>query len=183
MGKSLLEFVDKYRLAIILALVGLIFITAGIVFSRLDLNKGEPVFQTKNEAEVRIDVAGAVKTPGIYTLKADSRLDDALKAAGGLADDADKDWVAKNINLAEKIIDGGKLYIPRIGESSAGQSAGKINVNLASATELDSLPGIGKVTAEKIIEARPFKSVEDLKTKKVVSSSTFEKIKDLVSVY
>ena len=90
--------------------------------------------------------------------------------------------------------DGQKVYVPKIGESvsqsvggSVGQIAGEsvsqlVNINVASESELDKLPGIGPVTAQKIISSRPYSSLEDLLTKKVVSQSTYEKIKDLISL-
>lgn len=94
--------------------------------------------------------------------------------------------------MAAKLVDGAKLYIPRKGESASSMSSdhagvvdqsATINLNEASADQLDSLPGIGQVTAQKIISGRPYTDVQDLLTKKVVSNNVFTKIKDKVSVY
>lgn len=134
-------------------------------------------------SEIFVHVDGSVKTPGVYKLANDSRTSDAVAAAGGFSDNAD----TKNVNLAAKITDGQKIYIPIAGESKGASidqsSSALVNINSASQAQLESLPAIGPVTAQKIIASRPYSTSEDLLTKKVVGSSTFEKIKDLISVY
>ena len=136
----------------------------------------------QNEVVVHVD--GAIKTPGVYKLAADSRIGDAVVAAGGFAGNAD----GKNVNLAAKVADGQKIYIPASGEVTSdkgqvtSQNAQLININTASQSQLESLPAIGPVTAQKIIASRPYSSLEDLLTKKVVSGSTFTKIKDLIGL-
>jgi competence protein ComEA len=140
-----------------------------------------------------VDIEGAVTKPGVYTLPADARVQDSLIAAGGLSSDADRKGIAKLFNMAAKLTDGGKLYFPFVGESvqtasvgTTGQVAGAstsiVNLNTASEAELDGLPGIGQVTAQKIITNRPYQTVDELTSKKVVTASVFAKIKDLVSV-
>lgn len=179
--------INKYKVAIIVGLVGLIFILAGLIMSRANISKGRPVFSGSGSSKtIRVDVEGQIKHPGVYDFKEGDRADDAIKASGGFTDKVDRTWVGKNINLSDKLIDGQKIYIPAVGEvttSSSSLNSNKVNLNTASETELDKLPGVGPVTVGKIVNARPFGSVEDLKIKKVVNSSTFEKIKDLVSVY
>lgn len=137
--------------------------------------------------EVVVHVDGAVKNPGIYKLAADSRVNDAVVAAGGLSQDAD----SARINLAARLSDGTKVYIPShddpvsagLSGSVAGQvSSGLININTATEAQLDTLPGIGPVTASKIISLRPYSSLNELLDKKAVSKSTFEKIKGLISL-
>lgn len=138
--------------------------------------------------EIVVDVAGAVVTPGVYKLAQESRVFDAIKAAGGLNEDADR----TRINLAAKVVDGQKINVPAIGEqlgssivgsSVAGQSiSGLVSINSGSQAELESLPGIGPVTAVKIISSRPYSTLEDLKTKKAVGSATYDKIKDLITL-
>ncbi|KKR50738.1 MAG: Competence protein ComEA helix-hairpin-helix repeat protein [Candidatus Curtissbacteria bacterium GW2011_GWA1_40_16] len=139
--------------------------------------------------EIVVDVGGAVNLPGLYKLSGDARVANAISAAGGLSNDAD----SKQVNLAAKIVDGQKVYVAKIGESvsqSTGTSVsqiagasigGLVNINSASAAELDTLPGIGPVTANKIIASRPYSSLNDLVFKKAVSSSVFSKIKDKIS--
>jgi competence protein ComEA len=140
-------------------------------------------------SQIIVHVDGAVVEPGVYTLEPDTRVNDAIIAAGGLSGQADQ----ARINLAAKISDGQKVYIPAIGESmgesvggSGGQVAGGsvnqlVNINTASEAELDKLPGIGPVTTQKIIASRPYSALEELLTKKVVNSSVWEKIKGLIT--
>lgn len=142
----------------------------------------------KKTSQITVDVSGAVLRPGVYDLPADSRIRDALIKAGGVSADADREYVAKVVNLAARLTDGAKVYIPHTGEAVAGATsmsgaASLININTASVAELDSLPGIGKVTAEKIIDNRPYGSASELAEKKVLSTSVYEKVKEKVSVY
>lgn len=110
-------------------------------------------------------------------------------AAGGLSARADREWVAKNLNLAMKLTDGAKVYVPAFGEnagapgSSEALVSGTININTGSASELDGLPGVGPVTAQKIIDNRPYSSVQDLLSKKAVNQKVFDNIKDKISVF
>lgn len=176
-------------LAVGIFLVGLFVLALGAGLFFFKNSEGEDVqiiSASQGEAlqgsEVIVDVGGAVITPGIYRLSSSLRVDDAIKAAGGLADGAD---IAK-MNLAAKISDGQKIFVPEKGEQSAtGNQQSTINnlVNINSATEkdLDTLPGVGPVTAQKIIAGRPYSSLNDLLAKKAVSGSVYEKIKDLVA--
>ena len=133
-----------------------------------------------------IYVSGAVKSPGIYELEADSRIYDAIDAAGGFDENADAEYINNSVNLASKILDEQKITIPfentSTSEMSAQTQSGLININNASEAELDSLPGIGPATAKKIIQARPFQNIEDLKSVAGIGDSKFTQIKDLVTV-
>lgn len=131
-------------------------------------------------AKIVIDVSGSVVEPGVYELPAYSRVRDAVMVAGGLTDEADR----SKINMAAKVADGQKVYIAKVGDlvgQVAGVSEGLVNINTATEKELDRLPGVGPVTSSKIIASRPYSAPEDLLTKKVVSSSVFEKIRDLIT--
>ena len=137
---------------------------------------------------VRISVRGAVVSPGIYRLASGSIVQDALLAAGGVLPQGD----TSRLNLAALLSDGQELRIPlQTPTPAAGtplapvpQSGGKINLNTATLVELESLPGVGPVLAQRIIEYRetygPFQSVEDLLHVKGIGPSLFEKIRDLV---
>ena len=145
-----------------------------------------------------VDVAGAVLRPGVYRLPAGSRIGDAIDAAGGYDPRVDADRAADELNLASVISDGDRIRVPSRDDSpgtaagdpgGAAQSGeaggGLVNVNSASAAELGVLPGIGPVTAGKIIAAReeePFAAIDDLLSRKVVGNATMEKIRDLVTV-
>ena len=153
-------------------------------------------------AEVVVDIQGAVVDAGLHHLPAGSRVGDAISAAGGYSAAVDIAAAAVQLNLAELLTDGAKLHVPVRGEvalqattvprepGAAGPpdttvDGGLINVNTASADLLESLPGIGEVTAAKIIAARegaPFASVDELQTRDVLGPSTFEKVRSLVTV-
>jgi competence protein ComEA len=188
-----LETLFKFKVPLTLAFLGIVFVALGIMSPSLNQkasdNKEIVVSNpssSQSGSKIKVDVSGAVKAPGVYSLDKDSRVFDAVTAAGGLTSEADQSWVAKTINLAAKLLDGQKIYIKTIDQKSnltKEDADSKININTASESELDSLPGVGKVTAEKIIAARPFSDPKELLTKKIVGNSTYEKIKDLVSVY
>ncbi|HEX8965607.1 MAG TPA: ComEA family DNA-binding protein [Patescibacteria group bacterium] len=146
----------------------------------------------KTVKTIIVDVEGAVFKSGAYTIPENSRVQDALIAAGGISVDADQKYFEQKINLAAKLVDGAKIYIPRTGESildsgaetaTVGQQQTPININTASLAVLDSLPGIGQTLAQRIIDSRPYQAIEDLVTKKVLGQKVFDKIKDQLSVY
>ncbi len=144
-----------------------------------------------------VDVQGAVASPGLHRLPADSRVGDAIAAAGGYSPLVDIAAAATRLNLAERLMDGAKVHVPARGDvavtaaetaapagSSGPASGGPIDINHASAEELDTLPGIGPVTAEKIISARAqaaFASIDELLSRSVVGPSTMDKIRDLIT--
>lgn len=142
---------------------------------------------------IYVDVAGAVERPGVYTLASGSRVGEALAAAGGLSAQADRNYVTRYLNLAEKVADGAKIYVPLIGESessanqqiseSVSHGEGKVNINTASVSELDSLWGIGEARAQAIVDNRPYSSVEELESKAGIPSNVYEVIKERVGVY
>lgn len=175
--------------------LGILLLGTGLIASLNSSPQEEITFQPAEKSEVQkakilIDVSGAVIKPGVYSLEEGARIKDALILASGLSGEADREWVDKNLNLAQKISDGSKIYIPLKGENlssatSVGvvQASNLININSASSAELESLSGIGPVTAGKIIDGRPYQSLEDLVKKKIVGSKVFENIKDKISVY
>jgi competence protein ComEA len=152
-----------------------------------------PVASSSVAPQLVVDVGGAVSKPGLYRLPAGSRIADAIAAAGGFGPAIDAEAAAA-LNLAAPLQDGTKVQVPQRGVGARGQTAttgapgqppGLVNLNTATQAELENLPGIGPVTAKKIIDARtemPFRSPDDLTARKVVGSSTFEKIQQLVTV-
>lgn len=114
-----------------------------------------------------IYVSGAVNSPGLYRVPNEARLGDVLARAGGLNEDLlDRSKFETSVNLADKVSDGQAIRIPAKSESSAGFSTNSISklisINSASVAELEKLPGVGASTAEKIIENRPYASIQDL---------------------
>ena len=169
----------------------------GLVVSRSPSGGSASPIAPDRTADVVVDVEGAVRRPGIQRLAAGSRVGDAIAAAGGYGVRADLLAAAQAINLAEALKDGAKVRVPALGETavagSASQTPGSatagmgalIDLNHADEGQLDSLPGVGPVTAGKIIAARttaPFASIDDLGTRGVVGPSTLEKLRPLVTV-
>ncbi|MFR7755764.1 MAG: helix-hairpin-helix domain-containing protein, partial [Bacteroidales bacterium] len=135
-------------------------------------------------------IEGAVAMPGLYTLPADSRVGDAIQAAGGLAADA-RPGAA---NLAQKLADGEQVVIPSQADaeqaaqdtSSSAKKGGKININTASATELQKLSGVGPALSERIVEYREskghFSSIEDLQNVSGIGETRFANLRDKICV-
>ncbi|EGO8645671.1 competence protein ComEA [Enterococcus sp. DIV0561] len=152
---------------------------------------------TKERAEtmIYVDIKGAVKVPGIYQLKNQQRIWDALALAGGVSEEAD----TAQVNYAQKVKDQMIIYVPKKGESVAQsletlqESAPaqqnqeeKINVNTATEAELQTISGIGAKKAQEIIRFRdeqgPFKTVEELKNVPGIGEKTVERLKDMLTV-
>ncbi len=202
------NFLYEKRNPIIKILLGLILIGLGVIVYKAGLYKDTKIevvenqdHQTDETSEIIVEIAGAVEKPGVYKLKNGSRVEDLLIVAGGLSANADRDWFEKVINRASRLSDGQKIYIPRINEQTEGLSAKKseggrvepvglnqvqdalVNINSASPKELEELPGIGPVYAQRIIEHRPYSTKEELLSKEVLNKSVYEKIKDRIVVY
>ncbi len=144
--------------------------------------------------KIVVHIDGEVINPGVIELTEGARVIDAVNIAGGLTQYADE----KRINLARRIDDEEKIYIPKVGEdiseledisvaheNSKSTSQGKININTATKEELQSLPGIGPVTAEKIIEYRQnhkFSNIDDIKKVSGIGDKKFDSIKELIIV-
>ncbi|HBQ50574.1 hypothetical protein A3B42_05070 [Candidatus Daviesbacteria bacterium RIFCSPLOWO2_01_FULL_38_10] len=184
------EKIDKFKIPIGLSLVGVVLIIGGMVASGLTKPKIEYPKESivSGIKKISVDVSGAVINPGVYQLDESKRIEDAVLAAGGLTETANGEYVSKYLNMAQKLSDGMKIYVPFVGDSAPASVAGstiqsKVNINTATQAELEALPGIGVVTASKIISGRPYSKIEDLLTLKIVSKSVFDKIKDLLVLY
>lgn len=139
----------------------------------------------KKDELLIVHVSGSVKRAGVYQLEKDKRIIDAIEKAGGMLEEADSDA----LNLAEKIKDGMKIYVPKKGDkpttSTNLKSQSYIDLNLAEKEELMTLPGVGEKTADKIIayrEAQPFEKVEDLLKVSGFGKKKMEALKGLIAV-
>ena len=197
------EFLLKNKLVLAFIFLGIIFAGIGIFFIRRNSGSSKvEILEPKEETslqEIVVEVAGAVEKPGVYKFQNGARVDDALIAAGGLSFSADREWVEKMLNRAAKLTDGQKIFIPdkqssvlsakkneeyqNVSSNFSAPGGSLVNINTASAKELDSLPGIGQVYAQKIIEQRPYSNLEELVSKKVIPQSLYEKIKDKITVF
>lgn len=159
-------------LAVLIASLGMCSNLRGRVFS----DKSPLV----SETVLIVHVAGAVKKPGVYTLPAGSRIQDAINAAGGPLAEAD----IHRLNLADILIDGRKVHVP-IMNNNQPEEDGLVNINTADAKELETLPNIGPARAQKIIEYReshgPFTSIEEITKVSTIGPKIFESIKDLIT--
>jgi competence protein ComEA len=188
----------------------------------------EKVDVKQEVGDIFVDLSGAVKSPGIYKLKSQSRIADAISLGGGIDTDASARWIAKNVNLSQVLKDSQKIYIPfewdiyeanndlkidsliyevenpiaaaltdngssitedtpsesesESGSSTSSGNTGKISLNGASKAELLDLPGVGEVTAKKILDFRPYTSVEDFLAKTGITATTYAKFSSLIIV-
>lgn len=149
----------------------------------------------KEKLDKKVYISGEIKNPGVYEIEDGERLEDLIKKAGGMTDQAND----KTLNLAERLEDQMKIYIPNKNEDNSeenndsnqvksGQTSVKsalININTASKEELMTLPNIGDKRAESIIEYRKknrFEKIEDVKNIRGIGDKYFEALKDLITV-
>jgi len=201
------EWWKRLRWVDALLLMGIVLVIVGIGINfknnfiekeKIEVVKdktGEEKTDIQSNKKVVIDVGGEVIRPGVYELDEGGRINDALVTAGGLGAGADRDWVEKNLNKAERLIDGQKIYIPKIGEEIKASSQvlgktdkldSKIRLNTATAEQLDTLSGIGPALASRIIDYRDknggFKDINELKLVSGIGDKLFEKIKDEIAL-
>lgn len=202
-------FDKKYKsIGIIsIAVIIFIFLVTSYILSgkdKLNKNSNQEIFvdtkATENQEEIQlndkktdivVEIKGEIKLPDIYQLEQDSIINDLIKKAGGLTELAD----TSKINRAEKLTNHQCIVIPNKNDAQAAQISSPqsseaqsklININTATESELDSLPGIGPSRAKDIIKYREtnggFKSIEELKNIKGIGASSFEKLKDLITI-
>jgi len=194
-------------IALILGITSITIYVYNSASSKEESSKDKITVQTPVESTIyMIEVGGAVKKAGVYSFKSGQRLRDAIEKAEGLSDEADVSFFARNFNLARFLTDQEKIYIPsqqeiindifssrkilldytqpqtitRISQETITPSV--ISINTSTAEEIDALPGIGAATSSKIIQSRPYTTLEELITKKVVSKNIFEQIKNLITL-
>lgn len=163
-----------------------------------DIDRQEEQYEKDIKEDIIVHISGQVENPGIVELKSGERLMDAVELLGGLTGEADED----RINLAKKLQDEEKIYIPKIGEeleieildavetsnsvdNDTEKGRDKIDINICTKEELNSLPGIGDVLSDRILEYREdniFKTIEDIMNVSGVGDKKFEGLKDLIII-
>ena len=205
--EDLKEFIYLYKDVIKKVAMPVIVVAAVLIFWIVGLNKDETIVEEidngkniseeknldselKNEEKIKIyaDISGCVEKPGVYEVEEGTRIFQLIEKAGGLTKDAD----IEGLNRAEIVSDGQKIIIYAKGESQESEntgvsSSGKININTADASQLQTISGVGPVTAEKIIEYRKangkFSSIEDIKNVSGIGDKTFEKIRENITIW
>lgn len=189
-----------YRVPLVLGLLSVLLIAlsitifiklhqdqAPITFSSDEVSGTQSAIRAASDEMILVDVEGGVVHPGVYRLPSGSRIDDLLGFAGGFTDQTDMEAVARSINRAAKLSDGAKIYVP-IKNMSNGTSnptndnTASVNINMASRAELEKLPGIGPVIADKIISSRPYTRIEELVEKDIIGASLYDKVKALLTL-
>jgi competence protein ComEA len=162
-------------------LIGLL--AAGVIWLAASRPRGNPVtlLPTPMQSMLTIYVSGAVATPGVYMLPDGSRVDAAVQAAGGFIAGGE----SEGINLAALLEDGQQIDVPGIVNTSH-VNAGRVNINTATVSELDTLPGIGLTTAQMIVDYRlqngPFEIIQDIQNVPSIGPATYDRIKDYITI-
>jgi len=206
---------EKYKIEVFLLTIAFIIACFSGIFligsySKVKNQDITVVKSTKSHeiesAKIFVDLAGSVENPSVYEITSGARLKDILILSGGLSANADRGFFSRNFNLASKLSDQEKIYIPSIEEVQAGvfssefklventtnqlsyspqnssQTDPKISINKATIEELDGLAGVGRIIGQKIIENRPYGSLDELVNKKVINKNLFEKIKNYITI-
>jgi competence protein ComEA len=196
----MINLINKYSTAIGLVLIVGLIAGAFVIIQRTSGS------QNKNTGEqVVVEIAGAIQKPGVYTLNSDAIIEDLINQAGGITENADIALMAKIINRASLLNDHGKIYVPTLQDGGnitallenqttnstsdtigLPVATGLVNINTADAKALDTLPGIGPITAGRIIDYRTakngFKKKEDLMKVEGIGTATYNKLKDKITI-
>ena len=185
------EFVSKYKSYIIIVVI-LITSCISLIFENnkssnsFSINDNELV---KKEGLIAIYITGEVNNPGVYYIEEGMRLNDIVELCGGFKDTAD----LSEVNLAEKLNDSDKIFIPKIVSDNYEEinleenndDSEKVNINTANKTQLKELDGIGDTLADNIIKYRnntKFKSIEDILNVDGIGQAKYEKIKEYICI-
>jgi competence protein ComEA len=145
------------------------------VLSVLPRLQNNPAPVSRSQPTINVSVAGEVNRPGTYSLPWGAKAEDAIRAAGGFSANA----ATILVNLAEPLDTGEQLFIPGLTSASGAQ---RVSINSSSAEQLDTLPGVGPATAQRIIEGRPYNKLEDLLEVKGIGEKTLEKLRPFITL-
>ncbi len=192
------EFISDYRAELILIVfsVGIILTSAALFLitptqaksSQIPVKNDEKIFEKPQETYIYVDIAGAVLYPDVYKLPEKTRLKSLIEKAGGYSTEANLEQIEKTMNMSRVLADQEKIYVPKKGDEVVVTLTGSqeedplVHINSASLDKLNSLIGVGSVTAQKIVNGRPYKLPSDLVTKKIIGKALFEKIKDQIAL-
>ena len=198
-----------YRKSMLILLLIVLAVAGGTYYGcymqekeSIQLDAASQAVSQEDRAEITVYVTGAINKPGVVTVREGARMADAVKACGGLLPTAD----GEKVNMAQVLKDGQQVRVPekagaetaaaaksgnanpaaKSSTSSKAAPSGTVNINTASAEELDTLPGIGPAMAQRIIEFREtegaFTAIEDIKKVKGIGEAKFEKMKDKICI-
>ncbi len=183
------NFVVKYKTYIILVIVVIISITSIVIDnlenkSKIIINDNE-LEKNKIEDKIAVYISGEVNNPGVYYIEEDKRLNDLIDLCGGFTKEAD----ITDLNLAEKLNDTDKIYVPKLiieeNEPNENEENNLLNINTATKNELKELDGIGETLANNIIEYRrnnKFITIEDILNVNGIGESKYNNIKEYICV-
>jgi competence protein ComEA len=169
-----------------------VLLGAGVLILVTRPPRGSPItlLPAPTAAPLSVYISGHVNQPGLYSLQAGSRINDAIQAAGGFADDANRSMV----NLAKILTDGEQIDVPELISSTTIGTVNQqgdpvvavVNINTASLEQLDTLPNIGLKTAQDILDYRntngPFSRIEDIMDVPGIGQGKFDALKDMITV-
>ena len=202
-GAAVLLVVGAFALAFGTGASGTVVVDGGAPLTSPSSSASGPSAAANGRILV-VEIVGAVDRPGVFRLPAGSRVGDLVAAAGGYGTRVDARRAERELNLAAALRDGDQIRVPARedaaastarppaggpapggGSAASGSASAPIDLARATAAELDALPGIGPITAAKIIASReeqPFTAVEDLRTRKLLGEKTFTQLKDRLTV-
>ena len=184
----------QVALPLVLFLLGGVFLLSAVGSVFFHSNQGTKenlhpvhVYSSADPSLVTVDISGAIQHPGLYRVIASHRIADVIALAGGFTSRADFSYIAQKLDLAKKIRDEEKIYIPFKGErwSQVNQeegSSGLISINTATSDQLNQLPGISKKRAEQIIQRRPYATFAEFQQKTQLSRKIFQNIESSLSL-
>lgn len=187
------DWMHRHRTSLAITVLNLLVVGGAVLYTRrpapatIGITPPPPTpapTATPTPGPYRVYVSGAVRQPDVYWLPPGSIVKDAIQAAGGPTDEAD----CEHLNQARLLQDGEHVYVPRVGETlptvpvaSRAQPAGPVNVNTATLQQLETLPGIGPALAQRIVDHRPYHTVEDLLDVPGIGPATLEELRPLVT--